>query len=205
VQIPDVIPIRYSEDEAGYVSFRPVVRQTFRIHELLDMVLSVTGKDAARVRQILRSGTVVFHFYRYWWEGFEAGEAELAALLAEFPDADPARQFRAQNCTLALVEGGDSAGGLLELDRPRASRRRLLRRRSFWDALLAASASAPLVYSGYSYARRADLYRMELTAESRKSLVAAARSFAPRNLVRELGPLANVTHIVFVCPRGGVA
>jgi hypothetical protein len=203
VQIPDVIPVTYSEDEAGYVSFRPVVRQTFRIHELLDMVLSVTGKDAARVRQILRSGTVVFHFYRYWWEGFEAGEADLAALLANFPDADPIREFRAQDCTLALV-GGASTSVLLELDRPRASRRRLLRRRSFWDALLTVSASAPLVYSGYSYARRGDLYRMELTAESRESLVAAARSFAPRSLVRELGHLANATHIVFVCPRGGV-
>ena len=203
MQIPDVIPVRYSEEEAGYVSFRPVVRQTFRLHELLDMVLSVTGKDAARVRQILRSGTVVFHFYRYWWEGFEVGDAELGALLASFPDADPTREFRAQDCTMALVEGGDSHGVLLGLDRPRASRRRLLRRRSFWDALLAASASAPLVYSGYSYAYRADLYRMELTAESRQALVAAALSLASRSLSRELGPLANATRIVFVCPRGG--
>src|ERR1700676_1344415 len=87
--LPETIPVRYTEEEAGYVSFRPVVRQTFRTHELLDMVLSVTGKDAARVRQILRSGTVVFHFYRYWWEGFEVDEAELAALLAHFPDPDP--------------------------------------------------------------------------------------------------------------------
>ena len=80
--LPQEIPVRYTEEEAGYVSFRPVVRQTFRVHELLDMVLSVTGKQPERIRQILRSGTVVFHFYRYWWEGFEAGEAELQALLA---------------------------------------------------------------------------------------------------------------------------
>ena len=46
------------------------------------MILTVTGKDSARIRQILRSGTVVFHFYKYWWEGFEMSEAELAPLLA---------------------------------------------------------------------------------------------------------------------------
>ena len=62
--LPDVIPVRYTEEEAGYVSFRPVVRQSFRPDQLLDMVLSVTGKDPARITQILRSGTVVFHFYR---------------------------------------------------------------------------------------------------------------------------------------------
>ncbi len=68
--LPEAIPIRYTEEEAGYVSFRPVVRQSFRPDQLLDMVLSVTGKDVARIKQILRSGTVVFHFYRYWWTGF---------------------------------------------------------------------------------------------------------------------------------------
>ena len=75
--LPETIPVRYTEEEAGYVSFRPVVRQTFRLNELLDMVLSVTGKDPERIQQILRSGTVVFHFYRYWWQGFEIAEAEL--------------------------------------------------------------------------------------------------------------------------------
>jgi hypothetical protein len=72
VALPETIPVRYTEEEAEYLSVRPVVRQTFRLQELVDMVLSVTGKDLARVRQILRSGTVVFHFYRYWWQGFEA-------------------------------------------------------------------------------------------------------------------------------------
>ena len=41
------------------MSVRPVVRQTFRQDELLDMILRVTGKDVARVRQILRAGSIV--------------------------------------------------------------------------------------------------------------------------------------------------
>ena len=62
--LPETIPVRYTEEEAGYVTVRPIVRQTFRLDELLDMILSVAGKDAARVRQLLHSGTVVYHFYR---------------------------------------------------------------------------------------------------------------------------------------------
>ena len=75
--LPETIPVRYTDEEAGYVTVRPVVRQTFRLDELLDMILSVAGKDVARVRQLLHSGTVVYHFYRYSWAGFDADEAEL--------------------------------------------------------------------------------------------------------------------------------
>src|SRR5208282_1625835 len=102
--LPETIPVRYTEEEAGYVTVRPIVRQTFRLEELLDMVLSVTGKDAARVRQILHSGTIVYHFYRYSWAGFDANQADLATALEHFPDADPARIFAPDLCTVALFE-----------------------------------------------------------------------------------------------------
>jgi hypothetical protein len=65
--LPETIPVRYTDEEAGYVTVRPVVRQTFLLEELLDMILSVAGKDAARVRQLLHSGTIVYHFFRYSW------------------------------------------------------------------------------------------------------------------------------------------
>ena len=201
--LPETIPIRYSEEEAGYITFRPVVRQTFRLHELLDMVLSVTGKDTTRIRQILRSGTVVFHFYRYWWDGFELEDSELNTLLASFPDPDPARVFSAGACTLALLESGDSpARGPLELLRAAMSHKRFFQRRSFWDALLATAVTGPLAYHGYSYAHRADLYRMQLTGDLRAQL-AAAKSLAPRGLRQALRALDHAASIVFVCPRSG--
>jgi hypothetical protein len=202
---PETIPVRYTEEEAGYVSFRPVVRQVFKLNELLDMVLSVTGKDAQRIRQILRSGTVVFHFYRYWWQGFEIAEAELEPLLARFPDPDPSREFRAAQCSAALIEDAGTPPHLLaEIERAAASRTSLFRRRSFWDALLAAAAAASgaVSYHGYSYARRADLYRLELTDEARAGLVAASAR-APRNLRRELDVFNRASRVVFVCPRSG--
>lgn len=206
--LPDVIPVRYSEEEAGYVTFRPVVKQSFRFSELLDMVVSVTGKDAARVRQIFHSGTVVFHFYRYWWQGFDAAEEELHAALAAFPDPDPSRPFRADSCASAIFESGGGSTPvrlLLELDRKAAAHKRLLRRKSVWDAIMAAAAAGPLAYDTYSYARRADLYRLELSDAARDSLRATAEALAPRALRRELRLIAGATRVLFACPRGAMA
>ena len=87
--LPETIPARYTEEEADNFSIRPVKRQDFRLRELIDMILRVTGKDLPRVQQILRSGTIVYHFYRYWWQGFDADVGDLAVILAEFPGDDP--------------------------------------------------------------------------------------------------------------------
>jgi hypothetical protein len=198
---PEVISIRRTEEEAGYVSFRPVVRQKFPLNDLLGLVLGVTGKNPDRVRQILRSGSVSFHSYHYSWDGFLPEEQELASLLARFPDPDPSRAFRPAACTAALVEGGSPRRPLLDLERAAVSRKRLLRGRSFWDALLASASSAPLHYDGYSYQWRADLYRLDLDAAGAAALCAAAQSLAPRDMRRHLRVLDRAAHIIFVCPR----
>jgi len=202
VPLPETIPVRYTEEEAQYLSVRPVVRQTFRLHELIDMVLGVTGKDLARVCQILRSGTVVFHFYRYWWQGFEADAEELVAFLARFPDADPTRAFRAAQCTAVLLEsGGDPPRHSLELAREPASRKRLLRSRSFWDWLLALAQEEPVVYRGYSYAHHADLYERALSPEQLAALRRQAARLAPRDVQAQLRHLPAVSRMVFICLR----
>ena len=206
---PEVIPVRRTEEEAGYVSFRPVVRQNFRLNDLLGLVLGVTGKHPERVRQILRAGSVSFHAYHYSWAGFPLEEHELVALLAHFPDPDPSRPFRPEACTAIMLEAGGSPSRhdlsrprpILELEGAAASRKRLFRRRSFWDALLAAAASGPLAYHGYSYQWRADLYRLDLVGEAPAALAKAAKSLAPRDLHRNLRALDRASHIVFICPR----
>jgi hypothetical protein len=200
--LPEAIPVRYTEEEAGYVSFRPVVRQSFRPDQLLDMVLSVTGKDAARIKQILRSGTVVFHFYRYWWTGFDIDATELNGLLARFPDPDPSREFRGAECnTIAIESGATPPRPTIEIAKQAISRSSLFRRRSFWDALLAEVSSSPVAYQGYSFAHHADLYGLELTAESRARLTAAAATLAPRVMRKELQAVGQAARIVFICPR----
>ena len=204
--LPETIPIRYTDEEAGYVTVRPVVRQTFRLDELLDMLLSVAGKDVARIRQLLSSGTVVYHFYRYSWTGFDADEAELAAALARFPDADPARPFSRDDCTIAIFEsGGVHPRHLMELPREMGAKRRLFRGQSFWDGLLAIAANEKVWYHAYSYGRRADIYRLDLDGENTELIAEAAKHFAPRNLQNVPNVLAGSASILFVCPRSGNA
>jgi hypothetical protein len=202
VPLPETIPVRYTEEEAGYVTVRPIVRQIFRLEELLDMILSVAGKDAGRVRQLLHSGTVVYHFYRYSWTGFDADAEELAAALAQFPDADPARPFSPGQCTLAILEsGGVSSRHLMELDRDAGSKRRLFRKQSFWECLLEIARNENMSYHGYSYGRRADIYRLDLDGEIVQHITQAVEGLAPRSLHILLGTLPAAASILFVCPR----
>jgi hypothetical protein len=202
VPLPETIPVRYTEEEAGYVTVRPLVRQTFRLDELLDMILSVAGKDVARIRQLLHSGTVVYHFYRYSWAGFDVNETELAAALAKFPDADPARPFSPELCTNAVF---DSAGAnprhLLDLDRATASKRRLFRGQSFWERLVEIAAEENPSYQKYSYGRRADLYRLDLDAENMAGIEDAANRLASGKLRSALHALDSAASVFFVCPR----
>jgi hypothetical protein len=202
VPLPETIPVRFTEEEADYVSIRPVKRQTFRLRELVDMVLSVTGRDLPRVQQILHAGTIVFHFYRYWWQGFDATTAELSALLAEFPADDPNRAFDPLTCTMILIESATQTRQPVEIKREDAARKSLFASRSFWDYLLGLAMADDLHYAGYSFARRADLYRVELTAEQSSQLIKDARKFAPRALRGSLETLVMPARLVFISPRG---
>jgi hypothetical protein len=202
VPLPETIPVRYTEEEAGYVTVRPLVRQTFRLDELLDMILSVAGKDVTRVRLLLHSGTVVYHFYRYSWAGFDVDESELAAELAKFPDADPLRPFDPKSCTNAVFDdAGTNLRHLLDLDRATGSQRRILRGQSFWGALLEIAAEEKISYQKYSYSRRADLYRLDLDAENAARIEEAANRLATGKLRSALRVLPVAACIVFVCPR----
>jgi hypothetical protein len=203
--LPETIPVRYTDEEAGYVTVRPVVKQTFQLEELLDMILSVAGKDVARVRQLLHSGTVVYHFFRYSWTGFEVSDEDLAAALAQFPDPDPARPFPPGQCTLAILEsGGVTPRHLMELDRDAGSKRRMFRKQSFWDCLLGIAGNENIQYHGYSYGRRADIYRLDLDGENVQQITEALKRLAPRGLHIVLGTLPAAASILFVCLRAEV-
>jgi hypothetical protein len=199
--LPAQIPVKYSEEDAQFISIRPLVRQVFRPAELIDMIVSVTGKDPHRVHQILRSGTLVFNSYRYWWDALDAAPTELAPLLSAYPDPDPSRPFRQENCTEVIL---DSAGTpprhTLRLHRTNAARKRLFRTRSLWDVLLDLTRQHAPAYREYSYALRADVYALPLDPAAITKLIESA-NFAPRTLAAQLAILPQITHARFLCPR----
>jgi len=200
--LPAPIASRFAEDDAGYVTVRPVVKQTFRLPELADMVVSVTGKNAVRVQQIFRAGTVVYNGYRYWWDGFASKEDEVAGLLALFPDDDPARLFNPAKVTAVSLEiGGGTQRSLVGIVRREASAKKLFRTRSPWEILLKAAQYSTPRYEKYSYAERADVYRVHLSFEMGASLLKQVLAASPRGLRKKLAALHPPAAILFFIPR----
>jgi len=201
--LPETIAMRFTEEDAGYVTVRPVVKQAFRLAEITDMVVSVTGKNVLRVQQIFRSGTVVYNGYRYWWEGFASNENEVTGLLATFPDDDPARPFNPSQVTAVSLEiGGGAQRSLVDITRQEASAKKLFHRRSPWDILFAATAKdASPRYEKYSHADRADVYRVHLSPEKAASLMTQLRDASPRALRKKLALLQPPAAILFFSPR----
>ncbi len=205
--LPETIAVKYTEEEAEYISMRPLVSQMFRGTELVDMIVRVSGKDSERVRQILRSGTIVFHSFRYWWPGFEPDAAALGEALAIYPDADPLRAFPAEDCSeIVLESSGSPPRHSLRIAREEARKRRLLRSRSFWDCLMDfAKENAPR-YREYSYALNGDIYAVAVRAEQVARLAREASQYASRALRGDLAGIFGVgvaiSQMVFLCPRG---
>jgi hypothetical protein len=204
--LPETIPMRFTEEDAGYVTVRPVVKQTFRLAELADMVVSVTGKNAQRVQQIFRAGTVVYNGYRYRWEGFASDENELAGLLALFPDDDPALPFNPARVTAVSLEiGGGTQRSLISITRGEASARKLFHSRSPWEILLSAVQDATPRYEKYSHAARADVYRVQFSFEAAASLLKQLIAASPRGLRKKLMALQPPAAILFFIPRTKIA
>ncbi len=200
--LPETIAMRFTEDDAGYVTVRPVVKQTFRLAELADMVVSVTGKNAARVQRIFRAGTVVYNGYRYWWDGFASQEDEITGLLALFPDDDPSHLFNpAQVTAVSLEIGGGIQRSLVGIARREASAKKLFHKRSPWEILLKAAQDSSPRYEKYSHAERADVYRVHLSFEVAASLLKQIVDASSRVLRKKLAVLQPPAALLFFSPR----
>ncbi len=201
--LPDQILVRYTEEDAGFVSVRPVVKQNFRLHELADMVVSVAGKEPPRVQKIFQSGTVVYNGFRYWWDALTADLGEIETLLARFPDDDPTRPLDLAKSVAALFEiGGGTQRVVVEVPRAEAQQKKLLGKITPWNILLQSIATFPARYEKYSHARKADLFRIPLPYENAQELVRTMKEAAPRGLRHRWSALRPPASITFVCPRG---
>lgn len=167
--LPATVRVKLSSESAGYVAMTPVVVRDLPFVELLEQAAAALGPDPGRIGDILKRGSLVAGASRFRWEGWEPDAAELAAAVASLPHADPARPFNAAACHTAILTGPAMR---LELPREFAARRRFLRRRSFWDAVLLHTAGA--AYVTYLYRERADLYRAALDQDAVGMLRVAA-------------------------------
>ena len=200
MQLPETIRVKLSSEEAGAISITPVVVQELSMSELMEQVLGVTGKDEARIREILLRGSLVVGASRFRWEGWEQDLPGLRALLATFPDPDPARPFAAQQCVRAILRGGRQA---VDIHRETASHKRLFQRASFWDLVMEVTAAAELSYVGYSYRERADRYLREFSA-AEVERIRAGSTRVKYSTLREQILRAAFLHAELIVVRPGV-
>ena len=165
--LPETIPTKISSEAAGYVSLTPVGRENLPCAELIERILAVTGKDAGRIVEILRRGSFVSGASRYRWEVVEAEPVDVAAILARFPDAEPERPFESVKCHTIVLRG---RRGTVEIRSDFASQKRLFKKSSYWDWLLAALSARGFRYERYSYAEKADVYAADVPFETAREI-----------------------------------
>lgn len=195
--LPDTIRVKLSSEATAAITITPVVVRDMPSRELVEVILPATGKDAARIQELLRTGTFVSGASRFRWAGFDAPTNAVQAMLSTFPDPDPGVPFGASRCVSAVLAGPYAR---IELPREAGSKRRFLRRVSFWDRLLELAPQP--VYRDYSYRDRADCFRAGLGSAEGVALRAAARLLPYPTLVRQI-EAAALEHVDFYVRRAG--
>src|SRR5690348_15504309 len=107
--LPDRVRVKLSSEAAESISITPVVAREMPLRELVEYMLGVTGKDEARIQELLLRGSLVSGASRFRWAGWEAEPQALRDLLGSFPDPEPARPFTPEQCVRAILRGGRQA------------------------------------------------------------------------------------------------
>jgi len=174
--LPETIRVKLSSEAAEYVSLTPVVVQEMPLRDLVEHMLGITGKDEARICDLLLRGTLVSGASRFRWTGWEADMESVRTLLAGFPDPDPARPFLSSQCVRVVLRGPRQP---IVIPREAAIRRgildAILRRQSFWDHLMSIAESGDPHYAEYSYRDRADVFNITLTPADAQRVREASR------------------------------
>ena len=195
--LPQTIRVKLSSESAEAISLTPVVVQELLTRDLIEHMLGITGKDEARIRELLKRGTLVSGASRFRWAGWDADADGVREMLGTFPDADPSRLFAAPRCVRAVLRGGRQA---IEISREAGARKGLFQRTAFWDLLMEVAGAADTVYGGYSYKDRADWFRRDLSvaeAARIRSASGAVRFSTMRDQVR----MEAFAHMELYCER----
>ncbi len=175
MSLPAIVRVKLSSEAAEGISITQVVVQDLPLRDLVEHMLGITGKNEARVRELLLRGTLVSGASRFRWTGWEAELDGLRELLATYPGDDPARPFASARCLRAVLRGGRQA---IYIPREAGARKPPLlkkwpRKASFWDVLMDLAAAGEIRYLHYSYKDRADCYRFDMPLAAAEKLRAA--------------------------------
>jgi hypothetical protein len=192
---PETVRVKLSSEEAGALSLTPVVVRDMPLRELIEEVAAVHGKDAGRIAEALKRGSVTGGATRFRWQSVELSEAELASALAFLPVDEPVRPFDPSRCAEARLTG---PGIRIAISREVADVRRLFRRTSFWSEL--PRIVGALQYAAYSYRERADIFRATLSVEQREAVRALLPMLKHATLARRIH-LAPFDAIEFIVTR----
>jgi hypothetical protein len=169
--LPESVRVKLSSEAADTISITPVVIREIPMRELIEHMLGITGKDPARLHELLLRGTLVSGASRFRWAGWDADREAIQSTLATFPDPDPKRPFSPERCIRAALR---APGRRIEIPREVGQRKPLFRRASFWDTLMGVAASSETRYVDYSYRERADCYSAALSLAGLERLRASA-------------------------------
>ena len=169
--LPETVRVKLSSEAADSISITPVVIREIPVRELIEHMLGITGKDTARLHELLLRGTLVSGASRFRWAGWDADRQAIESALATFPDPDPLRPFSADRCVRAALR---APGRRIEIPRDVGQRKPLFRRASFWDTLMGVVASSETRYVDYSYRERADYYSAALSLPGLERLRSSA-------------------------------
>jgi hypothetical protein len=195
MSLPATIRVKLSSEAAEGISITRVVVQDMPLRDLVEHMLGITGKNEARVRELLLRGTLVSGASRFRWTGWEADPDGLRELLATYPGDDPARPFASARCVRAVLRGGRQA---IRIPREAGARKPLLRKASFWDVLLDLAAAGEVQYLHYSYKDRADCYRLDVPLAAAEKLRAASEVLKYSSLREQIQSAGFVWAELFV-------
>lgn len=160
--------MKVSADAADWVALTPVTLQEWPLERLMDRLLALTRKDAVRIQDLLRRGTLTSGSGRLRWDPIHAPLEEIEGLLRAYPENEPARLFAAERCIRALL-------GRVEITKEAGEVRRFLKRSTFWGELMRVAEAGAPQYVEYSYRDRADLFRLPCSVEQVRDIRQSAR------------------------------
>ena len=88
MSLPPTVRVKLSSEAAESISITPVVIQEMAVRELVEYMLGVTGKDEARIAELLLRGSLVSGASRFRWTGWPAA-ADDNHFVRDYPNGSP--------------------------------------------------------------------------------------------------------------------